>query len=516
MHIFLYGPSGSGKSTIGKKLAQILDLPFIDLDTEIEINSGKLIPQMMAEQGENAFRDAETHTLRKVIPGKDAVISLGGGALLRNKNRSLVQDSGDVVFLDADLPTLVSRLRSDKNQRPLLSGDLQGSLQSLLESRWDHYQSFSFRVDASPPPGQVAWNIQKLIGRFHLRSMGTPYDAWVLRGGLDSLGELLVQRDLNGPTLIISDANVAPLYAQRVQHSLQEAGYSTSMLIIPPGEAYKNIETISKLWSGCLETGLDRKSTIIALGGGVVGDLVGFTAATFMRGCNWVAVPTTLLSMVDASLGGKTGFDLPEGKNLVGAFHSPRFVLADPEVLSTLPEQEFRSGLGEVVKHGVIADPELFDLCSQGLNAIKSNLSNVVKQAMAVKVKVIEEDPYEKGIRAGLNLGHTIGHALEHVSGYSLLHGEAVAIGMVVETRLAETLSIANSGLSEMIAHTLLGFGLPVEIPANLPKAALIETVKKDKKKRSGKVRFALPAKIGEVIVGIEVVDLESVFEEIK
>lgn len=516
MHIFLYGPSGSGKSTVGQTLASMLDLPFIDLDTQIERNSGQSIPQIMIEQGESAFRDAETRTLQAVLPGKDSVISLGGGALLLDENRSMVQENGQVVFLDVDLPTLTARLEKDENQRPLLAADLKVSLQALLERRQDHYQSFSLRVDASSLPQQVAWNIQKLIGRFRLRSMGTPYDAWVLAGGLDSLGKLLEQRDLNSPILIVSDANVAHLYAERVLHSLQGAGYSAKILVIPPGEAHKNIETILHLWNGCLEANLDRKSTIIALGGGVVGDLAGFTAATFMRGCNWVAVPTTLLSMVDASLGGKTGFDLPKGKNLVGAFHPPRFALADPEVLSTLPEQELRSGLAEVVKHGVIADPELFDLCRQGMDVITANLSDVVKQAMAVKIKVIEEDPYEQGIRAGLNFGHTVGHAVEHASGYSLLHGEAVAIGMVVETLLAERLAIANRGLSERIANTLLGLGLPVEIPEGLPKDALIETVMMDKKKSSGKVRFALPTKIGEVKFGIEIFDLNSVFEEKK
>jgi len=229
-----------------------------------------------------------------------------------------------------------------------------------------------------------------------------------------------------------------------------------------------------------------------------------------MRGCNWVAAPTTLLAMVDASMGGKTGFDLPEGKNLVGAFHPPRLVLADPDVLFTLPERELRAGLAEAVKHGVIADPGLFDLCAEGWEAVKPRLPEIVRRGMGVKVKVIEEDPYERGIRAALNLGHTIGHAVELVSGFELLHGEAVAVGMVAEARLAERLTVAGPGLSEALAGTLSELGLPVQIPAGMTRADLIRAMRVDKKKAAGVVHFALPVKIGEVKVGVEVKDLED------
>jgi len=214
--------------------------------------------------------------------------------------------------------------------------------------------------------------------------------------------------------------------------------------------------------------------------------------------------------MVDASLGGKTGFDLPEGKNLVGAFHPPRLVLADPDALSTLPGRELRAGLAETVKHGVIADPELFDLCARGWDAVRARLPEVVRRGMAVKVKIIEEDPYEKGLRAALNLGHTIGHAVELVSGFSLLHGEAVAIGMVAEARLAERLTVAGRGLSEALAETLAALGLPVEIPKSMDRAQLIRAMKVDKKQAAGVVRFALPVKIGEVKIGVEVENLED------
>jgi shikimate kinase / 3-dehydroquinate synthase len=224
-------------------------------------------------------------------------------------------------------------------------------------------------------------------------------------------------------------------------------------------------------------------------------------------------VPTTLLSMVDASLGGKTGFDLPEGKNLVGAFYPPSLVLADPETLSTLPDEELRSGLAEVVKHGIIADPELFKFCASGFAAVKLDLARVVRQAIGVKVQYIEQDPFEAGLRASLNLGHTVGHAVEVVSHYRLRHGEAVAIGMVVEARLAERLGLTQDGfgLSDQIKAVLTAIGLPTEIPPDLGIASIIQAMKFDKKKERNVVNFALPVSIGSVRIGVAVSDLEVV-----
>jgi 3-dehydroquinate synthase len=267
------------------------------------------------------------------------------------------------------------------------------------------------------------------------------------------------------------------------------------------------------MWRGFLQGGLDRRSTVVALGGGVAGDMAGFAASSFMRGVNWVGIPTSLLAMVDASLGGKTGIDLPEGKNLVGAFHPPRLVLADPGLLASLPDAELRSGLAEVVKHGIISDPGLFELCSAGYEAVKSDLDGIVRRAMAVKIAIIEADPYERGIRAALNLGHTVGHAVELVSEFKLRHGEAIAIGTVVEARLAERLGRAQSGLSEEIAVTFAELGLPTKIPAELPRQAIIQAMKVDKKKSSGVVKFALPVEIGRVEVGVAVEDLNLIFE---
>jgi 3-dehydroquinate synthase len=409
---------------------------------------------------------------------------------------------------------LVERLAQDEYQRPLLAGELESSLKALLEKREAHYASFPLRVDAGLPPREVLPALRTIVGRHRLRAMGAPYDVIVREGGLEEVGELLTARGCQGPILLVSDEHVAPLYAERVCGALSRAGFESEQVLIPAGEEHKTVDTVTRLWRAALAAGLDRESTFLALGGGVVSDLTGFAAATFMRGCNWAVLPTTLLSMADASIGGKTGFDLPEGKNLAGAFYPPRFVLADPQVLSTLPRRELRGGLAEVLKHGVIADPLLFELCAQGEESVMQSLPQVVKRAVAVKVNVIEQDPYEHGIRAALNFGHTVGHAVELASAYSLQHGEAVAIGMAAETRLAERLGIAPQGLTEQINAALEGLGLPRAIPTEYAKEELVDAMRVDKKKASGVVRFALPVKIGEVRPGVAVDDLALALEE--
>ena len=247
--------------------------------------------------------------------------------------------------------------------------------------------------------------------------------------------------------------------------------------------------------------------------GGVVTDMAGFAASTYMRGIQWIALPTTLLSMVDASLGGKTGFDLPEGKNLIGSFYPPKMVLADPQFLKTLPEPELISGMAEVVKHGIISDPELFELCSRGLGWVKENLEEIVKRGMAVKIKVIEDDPYEKGFRAALNLGHTVGHAVELVSKFNLRHGEAIAIGMMVEAKYAARIGMTNHSVVESIQHVLQSLGLPTQIPDGMPREEIIRVMKVDKKKNAKAIRFALPVEIGKVEL-VDVMDLEEVISE--
>jgi shikimate kinase/3-dehydroquinate synthase len=506
-HIFLYGPPGTGKSTIGRKLARQLRLPFVDLDRVIETNAGRSIPQIMEQQGEPAFRDLETSAVREAIHHSSGVtsrvIALGGGALLRDENRRLVEANGSVLLLMAELPTLLERMRNDSGKRPLLAGDLQSKLTRLLETRKEHYNSFPLKIHVeNKTPEQNAEQAQMVLGRHHLSAMGE-YD--VIVGPMESLANFTMQNPI-----VVTDEHLASLHGERLLAILRYAGFAPELIAVPAGEAYKNLKTIQKLWQAFLDHGLDRRSTVIALGGGVIGDMAGFAAATYMRGVNWVGVPTTLLSMVDASLGGKTGFDLPEGKNLIGSFYPPKLVLADPQLLQTLPEAELISGMAEVVKHGIISDPELFDLCAQGLDCIKADLEQVVKRAMAVKVRVIEEDPYEKGFRAALNLGHTVGHAVELVSRFELRHGEAIAIGMVAEAKFAERIGVAKTGLGDEITAVLAALGLPVQIPTEMPREGILRAMRVDKKKNAASIRFALPVEIGKLEL-VDVTDLESV-----
>ena len=510
-HIFLYGPSGAGKSTIGKVLARNLNLRFVDLDRVIETDAGMSISQIMDQQGEMACRAMETTALKQIIRDKESVIALGGGALLREENRALVENNGRVLFLAVELNTLLERLRSDSNKRPLLAGELREKLISLLAKRKEHYNSFPLRLDANQVPEEVAWQIQIALGRFHLSAMGQ-YDAIVQNHGIDQIGELLRSRGLRNP-IIVTDDNVAKFYAEKIMTSLRNADLDSTLFTMRAGEGQKTLDTVSQIWHAFLNAGLDRKSTVIALGGGVIGDIAGFAASTYMRGINWVCVPTTLLSMVDAALGGKTGFDLPEGKNLIGSFYPPKLVVADPQVMKSLPEPELISGLAEVMKHGIISDPQLFNFCGRGLDSVKANLEEIVKRAMAVKIKVIEEDPYEKGVRAALNLGHTVGHAVELVSGFRLRHGEAISIGMVAEAKLAERLTVAAKGLSDAISEPLAELGLPIHIPKELPREELLRAMRVDKKKSNGVIRFALPVEIGKVDL-VDVADLEMALEE--
>jgi 3-dehydroquinate synthase len=491
---------GSGKSTVGKVLAHKLHLSFVDSDQVIETTAGMSISQLMVERGEPFCRELETAVLQEIVTSaSDHVIALGGGTLLREANRTLVEDCGNVIFLEVELDTLLARLNSDSNQRPLLAGDLREKLTAVLARRKEHYDSFPVRVVANQNPEEVASQIQIALGRFHLSAMGE-YDVRI--DPVASLAKFPMQNPI-----IVTDENVGTFHLDTIKEII---GQDVPYMVCHAGEEHKNLNTISRLWQSFLQHGLDRKSTVIALGGGVIGDIAGFAASTYMRGINWIAVPTTLLSMVDASLGGKTGFDLPEGKNLIGSFYPPKLVLADPNFLLTLPERELRAGMAEVVKHGIISDPELFTLCARGMDWVKENMEEIVKRAMAVKIQIIEEDPYEKGIRATLNLGHTVGHAVELVSKFELRHGEAIAIGTVVEASYAERMGMTRKGLTKEIASVLSNLGLPTQIPAGMPRDEIIRAMRVDKKKNSKAIRFALPVEVGKLELE-EVTDLESV-----
>jgi 3-dehydroquinate synthase len=316
---------------------------------------------------------------------------------------------------------------------------------------------------------------------------------------------------------VVSNPQVAALYGADVAATLQEVERSYVAITIPDGEQHKTLSTVATLYERLLAGGLDRSGTVLALGGGVTGDLAGFAAATFMRGVRFVQVPTSLLAMVDASVGGKTGCDLPQGKNLVGAFKQPALVLIDPEVLTTLEPAEFRSGMAEVLKHGVIGDAALFAALEAGPGAVGKMDAALLARALRVKIEIVEADPFEGGRRAVLNLGHTAGHALERLSDYTLRHGEAVAVGMVVAARLAERLTLADAGLAARIATALAAWGLPTRLPS-YPIHTILDAMVHDKKRRAGRLRWVLPRRMGavEIIDDVPISAVDEVLRELQ
>jgi 3-dehydroquinate synthase len=300
--------------------------------------------------------------------------------------------------------------------------------------------------------------------------------------------------------VMISDATVLGLYQSG---RLGAPAWDVETLAFPAGEQSKSREWWARLTDALLELGVARDSGLIALGGGVAGDLVGFVAATYMRGLPYLQVPTTLLAMLDASVGGKTGVDTPKGKNLVGAFHAPSCVISDPLTLMTLPDREYRSGLAEAVKHGLIADRGYFQWIEAETSTLLARdpaaLTHLISRSVEIKAEVVADDERESGRRAILNAGHTVGHAVEQVTGYQVPHGEAVALGLIVECQLAEQLGIAPPGLRKRVAQLLVRLGLPERLPRRIDAAALLEAMARDKKNRAAQVHFALSTGLGEM-----------------
>lgn len=327
-------------------------------------------------------------------------------------------------------------------------------------------------------------------------------------GLLDQCGDLLVTRTRLQPRriAIVTDTNVGPLYADRVAASLEKAGMETILLTVPAGEASKSMEQLTEICRAMLRAGLDRKSALVALGGGVVGDLAGFAAAIFQRGIPCVQIPTTIVSQVDSSVGGKTGVNTPEGKNLLGAFHQPRLVLADTDTLASLPEREFNEGFAEIIKHAAIRDASLLDLV-EAVSEIRSRLPELIARNVLIKAAIVEEDERETAdVRALLNFGHTLGHGIEAAGGYGrFLHGEAIALGLVAATRL----SIAKAGLAPEAGERLLRaldlYGLPAVLPADVSEEAVLEAMQRDKKFVSGRIRFVLLRSLGDAFVSDEI-----------
>ena len=348
------------------------------------------------------------------------------------------------------------------------------------------------------------------------------YPILVGTGALTSVGRELARRKVGRKVVVVSDAAIAALHGQPVTEGLRKAGFDTLSVSVPEGEHAKRLEIASGLWDRLLDVGCDRTSTVVALGGGAIGDLAGFVAATYMRGMNFVQVPTTLLAQVDASIGGKTAIDHARGKNLIGAFHQPRMVVVDPGTLTTLPDREFRSGLAEVIKHGIVLDADYFadletDIASL-LARDLSTLERVVAGSCRLKAQVVERDEREAELRWVLNYGHTIGHALEAVTGFRRwAHGEAVSLGIAAESRLAEHLGIASAETAERQLQLLSAVGLPVK-GLDVEPAAVMDALTRDKKSRDGQVAFVFAPEIGSfrIVPDVPPAAVRQVLQELR
>lgn len=511
-NLILTGFMGTGKTTVGRLIAERLGRRFVDTDEWIVERAGKSVQAIFAEEGEDRFRAWEAEACAALAEPQGLIIATGGWTLGPLRNRESIEQGGCVICLTADVETIMTRL-SGVADRPLLAGDdRETKIRSLLRERESFYRSFAWQVDTTHMNvPEVMMHVMAVWGAvadlpdpntFYLPmdDRGTSIILGV--GLLDAMGPMLRARDWRGTIALIGDSNVASLYGDRVGQSLTMSGFDVKLLRVPAGEESKTLDVVSGLYDQLVEGGLERNDLIVALGGGVIGDLAGFVAATYLRGVRWVGVPTSLLAMIDASIGGKTGVDLPAGKNLVGAFHPPLLVLADLTTLHALPMREFRSGLAELIKAAVIGDAELFSMVESG----QTDLPEMIRRAVQVKVDVVRDDPFERGRRAVLNLGHTIGHGLEAASHYSLRHGEAIALGLIAEALIAERIGLARSGLSRRIARVIDRVELPTGYH-DLEVESIMAKMRSDKKKQLGRLKFALPRAVGDVVIGVDVDD---------
>ncbi len=508
-HIVLTGFMGTGKSTVGRELAVRLGRGFVDTDVLIEARCGRTVAQLFAEKGESAFRAWETAVAEELAQESGLVIATGGGMMLKAQNAAALSHESFIICLTAHPTTILARVQQMPGERPLLnSPDPLVRIEQLLAQRLPVYTQFAQVDTTGQTVEQVVAAAMTLLGQ---QETITPEmtDSWITLNvnhpdghypvilGQGVLGRLRELAGIRGPFAVITDDHVGPYHAWRL-------GEVSLLITVPAGEQHKNLETIRFIYDRLLAGGFDRKGTVVALGGGVVGDMAGFAAATFMRGVPFVQCPTTVLSMVDASVGGKVGVDLPQGKNLVGAFKQPQAVLADLATLSTLPLSEFRCGLAEVVKHGLLTRPDLLTrLAEQPLTAWleparQGELQQLLADAIQVKQAIVERDPFEQGERAWLNLGHTFGHAIEQVSGYQITHGEGVAMGLVAAADLSARLGFCDPELSHEITRLLTHLGLPGRIPGHLPPEALYRAMQHDKKKAVAQLRFVLLQGVGQ------------------
>ena len=537
--IFLTGLSGAGKSTIGRLVAERLGWQFLDTDDLIAAQMGQPAGQVLSSAGEAHFRQLEAEALQVAAGHKAAVISTGGGAVIDEANRRLMRETGLVVYLHTSVETAWQRLceqmrqSKDTDIRPLLAGDDgQSKLHALYQTRQSWYEEAALHLstDDETPERLALQVIAAAIsagallapeaGPEHITlDLGrTTSQAIVEWGGLACLPQILQEAGLSRRVFLITDSAVGGLYAGPLQQNLRQASFDPQVFTIPAGESSKSLAWFEQIMDWLVSHHAEQQEAIIALGGGVVGDLAGFVAASYRRGVPLVQVPTTLLAQVDSAIGGKTGINHPQGKNLIGAFYQPRLILVDPACLLTLPERVYREGWGEIIKYGMALDAELFEQLERagGIAPTDSaTLSAIIARCIRLKMQIVQGDEYDQGQRAILNYGHTFGHALEAVTGYSAwLHGEAVSIGMEVAAQLAVAQGVLTPDKAARQRAVLTAFDLPGTC-GDVDISAALAAMQQDKKVRNGRMRWVLPDTIGHAAVYSDI-PLSAVQEAIE
>ncbi|MBN8873985.1 MAG: 3-dehydroquinate synthase [Rhodospirillales bacterium] len=522
--IVLVGLMGAGKTSIGRRLAARLGLPFRDADAEIELAAGCTIPELFARYGEPAFRDGERRVIRRLLAGDPMVLAFGGGAFMDAETRAATRAEAVSVWLRCPLPVLVRRVASRDNRPLLAGGDPEETLRRLMSVRDPVYAEADLIVDCGEESADhtTAQVLDKLLTwkparRLSVVLPSTSYDVVIGDNLLARAGALLAPRLPQKRAVVITDSAVAPLHLPTLQAGLAETAIDCSTIVVPNGEATKNLDTYLSVVDQLLEQRVERRTAVIALGGGVVGDLAGFAAATTLRGLPFIQIPTTLLSQVDSSVGGKTGVNTRRGKNLVGAFYQPRMVLADTGTLATLPPRELRAGYAEIAKAGLIGDAAFFDWCERFGQAVVGGdpdaQAEAIKRACAFKAAVVGDDEREEKPndgRALLNLGHTFGHALEAEYGYTggLLHGEGVAVGLGLAFKLSARLGLCPQADADRVIGHIASVGLPAELSMlnrRFSTETLIGHMRRDKKMRDGALHFVLARGIGQAFTSRDV-----------
>lgn len=537
-NIILTGFMGTGKTSVGREVAERLGRPFVDLDDLIVARAGKSIPAIFAQDGEAAFRALEAALCREMGRPAGIVLAVGGGAVVDPANRAALATGGTLICLDATPEAILNRVGADDNRPMLAAPDRLARIRELLDRRAAAYDAIPIHLDTThlsiPAAAERVMGLVAALpeGGYYLPIRGEGgaaapegsttadplpapgYAVLIAPGLLAEAGSRIAAAGIRpGRCAVVTNEVVGGHYAEALGRSLAAAGFEPIVLTIPDGEPYKTLDTAAGLYARLAEARLARGEPVIALGGGVIGDLAGFVAATWLRGVPFVQIPTSLLAMVDASVGGKVAVDLPAGKNLVGAFKQPAVVLIDPDLLRTLPGAEFRAGLAEIVKAGIIGDARLF---AQLAAAGPTSLTAMIADAVRVKARIVERDPFELDERAWLNLGHTFGHALELLSGYTLRHGEAVALGTIAAAEMSAALGYCDPTLPGHIRQALGRLGLPTGHAFD-PQAALA-AMGTDKKRRGRTLRFILIRRIGEVTIaeGIESAAILAALESIR